>query len=107
MFYKWPSTLPFVTCILCADCRLARYGRTLHTTVLAFEKESKGTERALMPLPATVKKGKAKQVNHRAELTYTHSKAPVVLNTVGTNVFHNSFSSCAACMHHNSFRTTS
>ncbi|MCI4378982.1 hypothetical protein PGIGA_G00222570 [Pangasianodon gigas] len=68
------------------DCRLAMYGRTLHTPVLAFVKELTGAERALMPPPVTVKRAKAKRVNHSAELTYAHIKAPVVLNTVGDSV---------------------
>lgn len=96
---KWISTLPFITLVLCADCRLDTYSRALHTP------EFKSEERVPMPPPVTVKKGKAKRVNHSPELTYTHSKAHVVLNTVGEkNTFFgnkNSCSSCVACMCYN------
>ncbi|XP_053479589.1 leucine-rich repeat-containing protein 49 isoform X2 [Ictalurus furcatus] len=66
------------------DCKLGMYGKTLRTPT--FVKEFTGPEIALTPPPVTVKRGKAKRVNHNAELTYTHSKAPVLLNTLGDPV---------------------
>lgn len=72
--------------VFCADCRLAMYGRASHTPVLAFVKEFPGAEHALMPSSVSVKRGKAKRVNHSTELSYAHSKASVVLNTVGEGV---------------------
>lgn len=84
------------------------YGKALNTPGLAIVKEFTGAERALMPPPVSVKTGKAKRVNHSTELTYTHSKAPVVLNTVGEGVWTNTFSgnrnsssSSLVRMHHN------
>ncbi|XP_046720024.1 leucine-rich repeat-containing protein 49 isoform X1 [Silurus meridionalis] len=68
------------------DSRLAMYGKTLHIPVLGFTKASPGAAHALTPPPVTIKRGKGKRVNHSAELTYTHSKAPVVLSPVGDPV---------------------
>ncbi|XP_047678152.1 leucine-rich repeat-containing protein 49 isoform X3 [Tachysurus fulvidraco] len=62
------------------DCKLAMYGKTLHTPVLAFMNEFTRAEHALMPPPVPVKKGKAKRVNPSALCTNAHSKALSVLN---------------------------
>ncbi|KAK2847843.1 hypothetical protein Q7C36_009525 [Tachysurus vachellii] len=68
------------------DCKLAMYGKTLHTPVLAFMNEFTRAEHALMPPPVPVKKGKAKRVNPSALCTNAHSKALSVLNKAGDPV---------------------
>lgn len=59
------------------------YSKNLHTPALGFVKEFTGTEHTLMPPQVTVKRGKAKRVSQGADLTYTPSMAPVILNPVG------------------------
>ncbi|KAM9481659.1 leucine-rich repeat-containing protein 49 isoform 2-T2 [Clarias gariepinus] len=72
--------------LLKQDCRLTMYSKNLHTPALGFVKEFTGTEHTLMPPQVTVKRGKAKRVSQGADLTYTPSMAPVILNPVGDPV---------------------
>ncbi|XP_053356541.1 leucine-rich repeat-containing protein 49 [Clarias gariepinus] len=72
--------------LLKQDCRLTMYSKNLHTPALGFVKEFTETEHTLMPPQVTVKRGKAKRVSQGADLTYTPSMAPVILNPVGDPV---------------------
>lgn len=76
------STSPFLTHVLCTDCRLAMYGKTLHTPAL----EITGAERSLMPPAVPVKRRNAKRVVPSTEFTITHSKAHDVVHTAGESM---------------------
>ncbi|TSK38385.1 Leucine-rich repeat-containing protein 49 [Bagarius yarrelli] len=68
------------------DCRFTMYGKAFPSPAQAFVKEFTGAERALMPPPVSLKRGKSKQVTTRAELPNTHSEVHVVFNTIGDPV---------------------